>query len=87
MDLISPLTEVDPITGTEIEPQFRNSFSCRPDVTKQSILEPINAYADSRPGHRVETIKPIGKWLFPGIVLADEYFPWNGFQLVFTGHL
>ncbi len=81
MNLISFFSEIHPITGAKVESQFRDAFTQRLNVTKQPILNSINA--DANPGSRlnIKSVEPFSEWLAPGIILADENLTRNGFQL------
>lgn len=81
MDSISNLSEINPVAGTEIEPQLRDAFANGFHIAEESILKPINAYANPGPGLDIQTVKPFGERLSSGFVLANQDISWRGFQL------
>ena len=81
MDSISNLSEINPVAGTEIEPQLRDAFANGFHIAEESILKPINADANSGPGLNVEAVEPFSERFSPGFVLANQDISWRGFQL------
>lgn len=50
MDLVSFFAEIHAIARTKVQPQFRDSFPERVDITKEAFLEPVDADTHSCSG-------------------------------------
>jgi hypothetical protein len=81
MDLKPSLPEIDPVAGTEIQPQLRDAFSGRFNIAKESFFQAVDADADSGTCLNIETVQPFGERFPPGLILANEDFAWGNFQM------
>jgi hypothetical protein len=82
MDLKAYLPKIDPVTGTKIQPQLRDAFADRFDITEQPVLKAINANPDSGSGLNIETVEPLGERFPTGFVPTNENLSRCGFQIV-----
>lgn len=80
MDLISLLSEVHAIAGTEIQPQFRDALAYRLDIAKEPVLQPVDTDTDSGSGLDVEAVEPFCERFASGVVVTNENLPRIGFQ-------
>ncbi len=55
------LSEVHAVAGSEIEPEFRDSFAYRLDIAKEPILQPVDTDANPGSGLNVEAFEPFGE--------------------------
>jgi hypothetical protein len=81
VDFPALLAEIHSIAGPKIEPQFRNSLTRRLNVAKQSVFEPVDAYANPCSGLYVKTVEPFSERLPTVCVLANENLSRRGFQV------
>jgi hypothetical protein len=74
------LAEIHAIAGTEIESQFRDSFSDWFNVSEKPIFQAINT--DTNPSSRlnIQTAQPFCERLPPIVVLTDQNLSRGGFQ-------
>jgi hypothetical protein len=80
MNLVPHLPEVDPVTGSKIQPQLRDAMANRLHIAEKPIFQAINADADPRSGLKIESIQPFGERFSSGFVLTNKNLSRRGFQ-------
>ena len=80
VDFETLLSEIDPVTGSEIKFQFRNPLAYGFRSAKIARLYSIDTNKDSCPDGRVKTEKPLSEWFSTIACLTDEISPGSRFQ-------
>ena len=82
MNLISQLSDIDAITGTEIKDQFNNALPNTLMLAKVPIFDAIHAIPDLGSCCRVKRSQPIHERFTTIFVFADQNFSRSGIQAI-----